>query len=183
MQPSDHGTDLDPATAALAAAAMEIARELPTTPLARTRWYALVRTADLLAQHPSVAALMGEEAATVMGGDDLHLTPVDLDDDEEERPTAGADPLAELAALNWPSIAAGGAVACSLPADRVELRGDEHDLSHAGDGPLTVVAAALPDSATFCALRQEEGRFAVGPALLPQIAQALVESLRDQRQD
>lgn len=180
-QPSDHGQDLDPRTAALAAATVDIARHLPNGPLDRPHWYALVRSAELLAQHPSIASLMGEEAAALMSTDDLHLTPVDLDDGEDERPAGADDPLQELASLVWPPIAAGGAMACTLPRGMWEARTDaDRPLPPAlPDGSLTAVVAALEDGTAFSALRGEGEELVVGPSLLPQLAQALTESLRE----
>jgi hypothetical protein len=55
--------DLDPRSAALAAAVLEVARFLGEDPQDHVRWFALLGSAELLAQQPSLAALLGPEAA------------------------------------------------------------------------------------------------------------------------
>lgn len=186
---------LEPQVAALAAAVLEIARHVDDEALPAPRWFALARSAELMARQPSIAALLGDEAAAALAADDAHLTPIELD----ELPPA-RDPLASLAALSWPDVAFGGAVALELPADSWRSRLDEADASaqraaRALDGgALRVVVAATQEGTTYSALRRDgrtpagagtavEGedaeRFLLGPALLPELAEALVESFRE----
>ncbi|MFC0673454.1 PPA1309 family protein [Brachybacterium hainanense] len=178
------GDPLDPESAALAAALLEIGRHVDGETLRAPRWFALARSAALLAQQPGIAALLGVEATDVLGADAAHLTPIEL----EELP-AMHDPLESLAAVSWPDIAVGGALALDLPAASWRSRIDDSDAqarrtAEALDGgTLRVLVAATQDGVTYSALRRAgdrpsgPARYVMGPALLPELTQALAESL------
>jgi len=164
---------LDAPTAALAAAVLEVARHVEDGPLAAPRLFALARSAELMTASPSLAALLGADGET--SRDELHLTPIDLDDG-----TATAkDPLAALERAQWPDLAAGGAIACDLAPAAWTVREDGADGKLPADRPLRVVVGALEDGTTWSAVHHggEDG-YVLGTALLPEIAQALVQTFR-----
>ncbi|EWS79744.1 hypothetical protein BF93_09990 [Brachybacterium phenoliresistens] len=184
------GDPLDAPTAALAAAVLEIARHVDGEALAAPRWFALARSAELMARQPGIAALLGDEASLALAADSAPLTPIELDDVPRVH-----DPLRALAELAWPDIAFGGAVALDLPAEswRSSLDAADDAARRTADalrgGALRVVVAASQEGTTYSALRRDRGetspgaadadRFVLGPALLPQLAEALAESLRE----
>lgn len=173
---------LDAPTAALAAAVLEVARHVGEDPLPAPRWFALARVADLLAASPSLASLLGaEETAAGEGATDEHaLTPIELDDVDSPDRAAPTDPLDGLAAISWPDLAAGGALACDLPADAWAVREDAGAQELPRGGALRVVVAALADGTTWSAVRRPDGEgFVLGAALLPDLGRALVQTLRE----
>lgn len=177
---------LDAPTAALAAAVLEIARHVEGEPLAAPRWFALAHGAQLLAQQPGLAALLGEESAAVMAGDELQLISIELD---ETADADSADPLHALAHVEWPEMAAGGVLACDLAPEQWSVR-EEDDTSAAtpgavsahgtgGTGPLRIVVGALEDGTTWSALQRDgDQQYTLGAALLPDLTAALLESLQ-----
>lgn len=170
---------LDAPTAALAAAVLEVARHVEDGPLTAPRLFALARSAELVAASPALASLLGADGAGTH--DDLHLTPIDLDEgggSEGSRPAA--DPLAVLEAVQWPDLAAGGAIACDLPPSAWTLREDEGTVELAAGRSLRVVVAALTDGTTWSAVqRGEEEGYVLGAALLPEISAALAQTLHN----
>jgi hypothetical protein len=174
--------DLDPRSAALAAAVLEVARFLGEDPQDHVRWFALLGSAELLAQQPSLAALLGPEAAATMAADDLHLTSIELEDAPEL-----ADPLDALAQLSWPADAQGLAAAFVLPAGSwtPATRGADgapgSDRDHTTDQDLRAVVAVTSDGTRFSAVaRPGQPALAVGANLIPALADALASALEPQ---
>ncbi|GAC1381810.1 MAG: PPA1309 family protein [Marmoricola sp.] len=116
--------------------------------------FALVPTADLIAREPGLAALLGDAGA---------LTPVEQD----ERPGASLEEA--LHQILWgPEVIGVAAIA-----ERLMEGGEE----------VRVVAAALRDGASWCALRMrshdEESSVLVGPDLVPGLVELLAATLED----
>ena len=170
---------LDAPTAALAAAVLEVARHLEGEQLPAPRLFALARSAELLASSPALASLLGVEADGDSAPDELQLTPIDLDEgDPADESTAERDPLAVLESAHWPDLAAGGAIVCDLAPAAWSLRDGAEDAHLPEDGSLRVVVAGLSDGTTWSALqRGSENGYVLGPALLPEISEALVQTL------
>lgn len=168
---------LDAPTAALAAAVLEVARHVGSAPLPVPRLFALARSAELMAASPALASLLGAEGASPQ--DDLHLTPIDLDEGGEGGARPATDPLAALEAVQWPDLAAGGAIACDLPPSAWFVRDPESGTALPDGKPLRVVVAALADGTTWSAVQRDgEDNYVLGAALLPEIARALVQTLQ-----
>lgn len=167
---------LDASTAALAAAVLEVARHVEGGTLPAPRLFALARSAELMAASPSLAALLGAAGDGAAAPDDLQLTPIDLDDGSP----AAADPLAVLESAQWPELAAGGAIVCDLAPSAWSARDGENDQKLPSGASLRVVVAALADGTTWSAVqRGAEDDYVLGAALLPEISQALVQTLQD----
>ncbi|MGP5054456.1 PPA1309 family protein [Brachybacterium paraconglomeratum] len=173
---------LDAPTAALAAAVLEVARHVEDGPLPAPRLFALARSAELIAASPALASLLGAEGEGAH--DDLHLTPIDLDEGAAPSgPSDGqVDPLVALEKVQWPDLAAGGAIACDLAPSAWSVRDEEQS---AGDAALPsgralrVVVAALGEGTTWSAVhRGGEDGYVLGAALLPEISEALVQTLQ-----
>ncbi|MFC7376870.1 MULTISPECIES: PPA1309 family protein [unclassified Brachybacterium] len=172
---------LDAPTAALAAAVLEVARHLEDEPLPAPRLFALARSAELTAASPALAALLGADGAGADAPDDLHLTPIDLDEGPTGEPADSAprqDPLAALQEVQWPDLAAGGALACDLAPSAWALRDGVGETELPAGRPLRVVVAALADGTTWSAVhRGDEEGYVLGAALLPDLSAALVQTL------
>ncbi|GAA1483382.1 PPA1309 family protein [Brachybacterium fresconis] len=177
---------LDAPTAALAAAVLEVARHLEGEALDAPRLFALARSAELMATSPSLAALLGTDGSGDRDVDDLHLTPIDLDDGSDaDGSVGGDDPLDALQRVQWPDLAAGGAIACDLAPTSWSVRAEDGS-SEPADGSalpegraLRVVVAALADGTTWSAVhRGTEHGYVLGAALLPDISAALLETLQ-----
>ncbi|WP_422114940.1 PPA1309 family protein [Brachybacterium sp. UNK5269] len=167
---------LDAPTAALAAAVLEVARHVEDAPMPVPRLFALARSAELTAASPAVAALLGSDGEG--GQDALHLTPIDLDDDSPSLGSAAvSDPLARLESVQWPDLAAGGAIACDLAPSAWALRESTAEADLPEGRALRVVVAALSDGTTFSAVRGDEDGYVLGAALLPDISAALLQTL------
>jgi hypothetical protein len=179
--------DLDPGQAALAAALLEILRHVEEPGLSDVRWFALLRSAQLLAEQPGLAALLGDDVALSLAQDSRHLTSVELD----EAP-AVADPLESLAALEWPEGIAGLAACFDLGPEQLDLRTPGAATRRGADGPagasgpddagqqspMRAAVAALDDGTVFCALRREgEQQLALGAELLPDITAAISQAV------
>jgi hypothetical protein len=180
--------DLDPPTAALASAVIDVDRFLGTDPVHTARWFALMGSARLLADNPGLAAVLGEEAAALLAGDDLHLTSIELEDVPMQ-----TDPVLSLRDLAWPEDVDGLAVAFTL--DAAHVRSPEPDDASAPGSTgsaedtgspssagtpsgLRAVVAALPDGTTFSAVQQDGQRhLALGTALIPEVTEALTDAL------
>ncbi|GAA1491567.1 PPA1309 family protein [Brachybacterium sacelli] len=168
---------LDAPTAALAAAVLEVARHVEDGPLAAPRLFALARSAELTAASPSLAALLGADGAGEDAPDDLQLTPIDLDDGSQD--ARGEDPLSALATVQWPDLAAGGAIACELAPTAWSVRAEEGAEELPEGRALRVVVAAHTDGTTWSAVhRGAEHGYVLGAALLPDISAALLQTLR-----
>lgn len=173
--PSAPADPLDDATAGLAAAVLEIARESAEAPggiLPAPRWFALVATAALLRAQPAFRAVL--DAATLAQAEDdpHHLTPIEL-----EGTSSASDPLEALAGVDWPDIAVGAAVACDLPAEHWAERSPA-EATVRGSGTLRAVVAARADGTTWCAVRvPDRDDYALGHRLVPDLADALAESI------
>lgn len=176
---------LDAPTAALAAAVLEVARHVEDSPLPAPRLFALARSAELMAASPGLAALLGADGEGANARDSLHLTPIDLDEGAADGPRgAGTDPLAALESVQWPDLAAGGAIACELAPSAWSVRDDESGGASSSSAlpaqsALRVVVAALSDGTTWSAVhRGGEDGYVLGAALLPEISSALVQTLQ-----
>lgn len=171
---------LDPRTAALAAAVLEIARHVGDDDLPAPRWYALLRSAELLAGRPALASLLGEGPAEEMAADPLHLTSVELEPAAviEGGTARTAAPLAQADAVEWPDIAVGGAMVCEIPAGSWSAPGAQDDAGLDPQQPLRAAIGVLEDGTRWSALRGP-GRpdYVMGEALLPDLADALTEGL------
>lgn len=179
---------LDAPTAALAAAVLEIARHVGDDAMAAPRWFALANSAQLLAEQPGLAALLGEESAAMMASDDLQLISIELDH-HEEGPAGSApasDPLQALTTVAWPDMASGAVLACDLAPEQWMVRANDSDPTaidaaqgEEALGALRVVVGALEDGTTWSALRRAgEQQYTLGAALLPDLTAALLESLQ-----
>lgn len=168
--------DLDPHDAGLAAAVLEVGRHVGPERLSSPRWFALVETAAMLRSQPAFGALLDDATREAAAADPHHLTPIELDDVD-----GGDDPLGALADFSWPDIAAGAAVVCDLaavtPAD-----GSVGAVSRRlGAGPVRAAVAARADGSTWCSVRGAGRRDqALGPRLLPDLADALALSIREE---
>lgn len=167
---------LDAPTAALAAAVLEVARHVEGESLPRPRWFALARTADLLAASPSLASLLGDDGSS---SDPLALAPIEMDEADGAPGGDGpSDPLEGLRGISWPSMAAGGALACDLAPEAWDVRGQAGAL--ASGATLRVVIAAQADGLTWSALRQPEGEgYVMGAALVPDLTTALAQTVQE----
>jgi hypothetical protein len=145
------------------------------------RLFALVPTADLLAQEPGLAAVVGLDPAADLTGS---LTPVEQD----ELPPG--QPVEELLIqVMWPAEVLGAAVVVErlvLPPSVGELPEDPSSAqalaeSHPDRQEVRMVAAATRAGATYCALRlrSHDDPFAVieGPDLVPALLELLTSTL------
>ncbi len=147
------------------------------------RLFALVHTADLLANEPGLADTIGVDADADLTGS---LTPVEQDD------LPADTPLEELLhQVMWPAEVHGTAVvverlvlppgADDLPDDPAEAA--EVAASHPDRQEVRMVAGATRSGTTFCALRlrEHDDDFAVieGPDLVPALLQLLQATLAD----
>jgi hypothetical protein len=146
------------------------------------RLFALVPTAELLAQEPQLAGQVGPAAAAADPG---HLTPV------EQEHLPGHATLADLlAGIGWPGGVLGAALAVervmlpptaesAVPADATEA------LRFAAEHPqrqeVRLAVAALRDGSRECALRfrahDRDDAVLSGPDLVPGLADALAGTL------
>lgn len=166
---------LDAPTAALAAAVLEVSRHVQAAPLPSPRWFALVDTGDLIRTQPSFGALLDDATRDAAETDPFHLTSIEIDD----APSV-PDPLRALAEIAWPDLAIGGVVACDLAAVHLTEGSSPQARERLGDGTVRAVVAARTGgrTATWCAVRGSGRRdYALGPRLVPDLADALVESL------
>ncbi|MCS6710947.1 hypothetical protein JSY14_02525 [Brachybacterium sp. EF45031] len=165
--------DLDPRTAALAAALLEIDRHAGTDPLTGPRLFALVLTAPLLQAQPAFAELLDEPTRAAAAADPHHLTSVEL-----EAPPGVEDPREAVLGIAWPGVD-GAAVVADLPAEAWRQGDGPVQLGDplAGHG-LRVAAGALTDGTTWCAVRGGEREdLLLGPALVPALVEALLAVL------
>lgn len=174
---------LDPPTAALAAAILEVSRHVDSEPLPAPRWFALARSSELLTSQPGLAAVLGEQTAQLVTTDELHLTPIELDTGDVPTHTGSvpgsADPLAALEYMVWPDLAAGGALACDLSPGLWRLREGVGVEDLPAGQTLRVVVGALADGTGWSAVRHPgaEG-YVLGAALLPDLTSALIQTLQ-----
>lgn len=165
--------DLDPRTAGLAAAVLEVGRHVGPEPLAAPRWFALVGTAAMLRSQPAFAVLLDDATREAAEADPHHLTPIELDD-----VPAGTDPLEALGSVAWPDIASGAAVVCDLASVRAADGSADAARSRLGAGPVRAAVAARADGSTWCSVRGAGRRDqSLGPRLLPDLADALAQSI------
>lgn len=166
---------LDPRTAALAALVLDVGRHVGPEALDAPRWFALVDTADLLVSQPAFAAVIDDAGREAAAADPHHLTAIEL----EDRPAA-ADPLAALGEVSWPDIATGAALACDLPDVRPADGSADVARTRLGSGAVRAVVAARADGSTWCSVSGRGRRDqALGPRLLPELADALAQSVED----
>ena len=174
--------DVDPA---LAAAVLEI-----ETHIAGAGWdqparlYALVDTAALVAREPALAAAMGLDEASQQGS----LTPVEQDQLAPDQPLE-----AVLETISWPAEVAG----CAAVVERLVLPPDADDQIpedpvgaeefarvHPDRQEVRIVAGAMRDGATYCALRlraHDDQQSVVGGAdLVPGLLDLLCSTLAEE---
>lgn len=180
---ADADAELDPTTAGLAAAVLEIARHVEDSPAgsassgtAHPRFFALVSTAQMLQAQPALASVLGEDAAMMLASDPYHLTSVELEPHGSAASDASAptDPLQALEQVAWPQPSSGGAMVCDLAADHWSIAADNAasatsstaatpgtstDVdalrSRLGAGRLRVIIASLADGTTWTALQPQ----------------------------
>lgn len=145
------------------------------------RLFALVRTRDLVAREPGLAAQLPEAA------DPEHLTAVEQDD---LTPTSSLESL--LGRLAWPPEVDGVALAVERlvvpPEAEADLPEDPEQAlarlaAHDGRRDVRLVVGVLRDGTSMCALRQrahdDDGSVAIGPDLVPGLVHALAATLSD----
>ena len=171
-----------PFDAALRSVVLEIERDAAEAGWDQpARLFALVPTADLLAQEPALAAVVGVDPEADLTGS---LTPVEQD----ELPPG--QPVEELLAqLMWPEEVLGTAVVVErlvLPPSVGELPEDPSSAqelaeSHPDRQEVRMVAAATRAGSTYCALRlrSHDDAFAVieGTDLVPALLELLLSTL------
>jgi hypothetical protein len=144
------------------------------------RLFALVRTQELIAREPGLAAQLGSPAP-----DDL--TAVEQDG---LAPTSSIESM--LGTLAWPPEVDGAAMALERvvvpPEAERDLPDDpalavEHLAGHADRRDVRLVVGVLRDGTAMCALRQrlhdDDAAVAVGPDLVPGLVHALLATLTD----
>lgn len=173
------GLDADPA---LAAAVLEI-----ETHVAGTGWdqparlYALVDTARLAAQEPSLAEAMGLSEPSAQGS----LTPVEQDQLHPDQPLESV-----LEQIAWPAEVTGCAAVVErlvLPPDADALipedpgAAEEFARDHPDRQEVRIVAGATRTGSTYCALRlrahDDAQSVVAGVDLVPALLQLLVSTL------
>ena len=145
------------------------------------RLFALVPTADLLAQEPGLAGVVGVDPEADLTGS---LTPV------EQEALPADQPVEELLTqLVWPEEVIGTAVVVErlvLPPSVGELPEDPSSAqelaeTHPDRQEVRMVAAATRAGSTYCALRlrSHDDAFAVieGPDLVPALLELLTSTL------
>lgn len=140
--------------------------------------FALVDTEDLLVREPALAGQLGLARATVTAGS---LTPV-------EQEELGEGPLDEvLGHIMWPDEVLGCALVHEvvvLPPDAEAQRpADADPVAYAADHPehtdVRLSVGVLRDGSRASALRvRDEEDVLVGPDLAPNLAEALLATLR-----
>ena len=145
------------------------------------RLFALVPTADLLAQEPGLAAVVGVDPDADLTGS---LTPVEQEELPAEQPVEEV-----LTHLMWPAEVTGAAVVVErlvLPPSVGELPEDPSSAqelaeSHPDRQEVRMVAAATRAGSTYCALRlrSHDDAFAVieGTDLVPALLELLTSTL------
>ena len=170
---------------ALAAAVLEIEAHVADGGWDRpARLYALVDTAQLVAQEPELAALMGLDDASAAGS----LTPI-----EQEEFAPGVRLEDELASISWPD----GVTGCAAVVERLVLPpGADADLpddpaaaeayaaGHPDRQEVRMIAGVTRAGAAFCALRlrshDDPQSVVSGPDLVPQLLELLRATLEDE---
>jgi hypothetical protein len=144
------------------------------------RLFALVRTQELLAREPGLAAQLGPPDAN-------HLPAVEQDG---LAPTSSIESM--LATMAWPAEVDGAAIALERVVVPPEAERDlpedpeqavEHLAAHAQRRDVRLVVGVLRDGTAMCALRQrlhdDDTSVAVGPNLVPGLVHALLATLDD----
>jgi hypothetical protein len=155
----------DPSAArpsALAAAVRDLERHVAAAGWDMpVRLFALVRTADLLAREPGLAASVPPPA----GPDELSSL-----EQQDLPPHEGVVDL--LARVAWPDTVDGVAVTVER---LVMSRGERQE--------VRIAAAALRDGSRWCAVRSrdhdDDADVLAGPELVPELAEAVLQSLQD----
>lgn len=150
-----------PASESLAVALRELERHVADggwdQPI---RLCALVRTADLLAREPALAASVPAPAH-----------PAELSSLEQQDLPRHDGPVELLAQIEWPETVAGVAVVV----ERYVMHQRERE-------EVRIAVAALRDGARWCVLRvrahEDDSDVLVGAELVPELADAVSESLR-----
>lgn len=175
--------DLD-ADPALAAAVLEVESHHASGGWDQpARLYALVETADLVRQEPSLAAAMGLDEPTEAGG----LTPVEQDQLDSSRPLEEV-----LESIMWPAEVSGAAAVVErlvlppgsdddLPADPEQAQAQARE--HPERQEVRIVAGATRTGSTYCALRlrahDDPASVVGGVDLVPALLGLLQSTLQD----
>ncbi len=178
---SDPGGPGGPVAAGLRAAVVEAERHVAGFGWDQPpRLFALVRTADLIAREPGLAAQLGDPEPG-------HLTAVEQDG---LAPTSSVESM--LGTLAWPPEVDGAAISLErvvvppeaerdLPVDPEQAI--EHLAAHADRRDVRLVVGVLRDGTAMCALRQrlhdEDAAVAVAPDLVPGLVHALLATFSD----
>jgi hypothetical protein len=174
--------DTDPA---LAAAVLEIEEHVAGEGWDRpARLFALVDTAELVAQEPALAALMGLDEASAQGS----LTPVEQD---QLAPDKRLEDV--LPGIAWPDGVAGCAAVverlvlppgsdADIPEDPAEA--EEFARTHPDRQEVRIVAGVTREGATYSALRlrahDDKASVMGGSDLVPQLTQLLAATLEQE---
>jgi hypothetical protein len=166
----------------LRAVVLELERHAATTGWDQpARLFALVPTAELLAQQPGLAEVVGVDPGADLTGS---LTPIEQEDVPLDQPVE-----AVLGQVVWPEEVFGTAVVVErlvLPPSVGELPDDPSSAqelaeSHPDRQDVRMVAAATRAGATYCALRlrSHDDDFAVieGPDVVPALLELLLSTL------
>ncbi len=184
MTTPDHtnGTARTPVDVPLRAVVLELERHAAEAGWDRpARVFALVPTADLLAQEPGLAAVVGVDPDADLAGS---LTPIEQEDVPPDQPVE-----ALLGQVSWPEEVWGTAVVVErlvLPPSVGELPEDPSSAqelaeSHPDRQEVRMVAAATRSGSTYCALRlrSHDDALAVieGTDLVPALLELLTSTL------
>jgi hypothetical protein len=180
--PLSDGAGPQPVDVPLRAVVLELERHASEAGWDRpARLFALVRTAELLAQEPGLAAVVGVDPGADLTGS---LTPIEQEDVPPDQPVE-----ALLDRLTWPEEVFGTAVVVErlvLPPSVGELPDDPSSAqqlaeSHPDRQDVRMVAAATRAGSTYCALRlrSHDDDFAVieGPDVVPALLELLLSTL------
>lgn len=178
----DYELDVDPA---LAAAVLEIEQHHAGTGWDQpAKLYALVDTADLVAQEPGLAAQLGLDSPSEQGS----LTPI-----EQEELPAEESLEAVLEQIGWPEGVAG----CAAVVERLVLppaadgqipedptAAEAFAREHPDREEVRIVAGVTRHGATYCALRlrshDADAEVMGGPELVPNLLALLRGTLMDE---
>lgn len=181
-QQADQDGPQQPVDLSLRAVVLELERHAATTGWDQpARVFALVSTAELLAQEPGLAAVVGVDPEADLTGS---LTPVEQEDIPPDQPVE-----AVLSQVVWPQEVFGTAVVVErlvLPPSVGKLPDDPSSAqalaeSHPDRQDVRMVAAATRAGSTYCALRlrSHDDAFAVieGTDVVPALLELLLSTL------
>jgi len=185
MSEHDEAPDMLDTDPALAAAVLEIEEYVADEGWDRpARLFALVDTAELVAQEPALASLMGLDESSAAGS----LTAVEQDQPASDRRLEDVLPT-----ITWPEGVAGCAAVverlvlppgsdAAIPEDPAEA--EEFARTHPDRQEVRIVAGVTRAGATYSALRlrahDEKASVMGGSDLVPQLTQLLAATLEQE---